>query len=103
MYKRVKFRTDRKGKNLPKKLTCFFEYVFIDLTFIMAESWLKYNQAELLISHFEYASQADAQNLVFSDFDAIRPEQIIDINDTESFATPDVFTPLYSSSEETQK
>ena len=101
-YKRIKFWTDGKVKNLSEKLQRFFDCVFIYLNHIMAESWLKYPQEELLTSGFDYTSQTNAQNLAILNYDAIQSEQIDDINYAESFASPDVSTPSDSSEEETQ-
>ena len=68
----------------------------------MAESWPEYPQEELLTSEFDYTSQADAQDLVSLNYDAIPPEQIGDINDANPLAILDVSTPSDSSEEETQ-
>lgn len=56
----------------------------------MTESWLKYPQKELWTSEFDYIFQANAQNLIFLNYDAISSKQIDDINYAKLFASSDV-------------
>ena len=70
---------------------------------IMAESWPKYIQEELLNSEFDYTTHADAEDLAFLNYGTIPQEQIADINDHESVASADISTPSGSSEEETQE
>ena len=102
MYKRAKLWTIKK-ENTDRKILIVFSLFLCEHFIIMTKSWSKSIQKKLFNSEYDYAIHLNAEQLTFLNYDIIPQKRIVDINDHESFANADVFTPSNSSEEETQK